>query len=452
MFVNSLGVYKIVFMVELLAAEFLFTFRLKRRRKFALRFCITAAACMLAAVFFPVLFYNAIYSSVLFLVLFAITLVGLLLCYDEKPFNIVYCAIAAYTVRHLAFQVYNFCFIFVNGSNSAASDIYGNADASVTVDAMFFVSLFAFAACYYIVYTLCYTVFGRRIGKNGAFEIRNPYLMIIVLTVLFVDIGLNAVAVYNSVDDNFLDGTVFFVNTVMVYLYNILCCLFTLFLQFTMIDMNKLKRELETVNHLREQEREQYEISRENIELINLKCHDLKYQVRQIAQGNIDNKAIGEIEKLITIYDSRVKTGNEAIDVILTEKSLICNKNGIKLNCMIDGARLSFMDNTDIYVLFGNLVDNAMEAVQKLTDVGKRLISMNVYAKERVLAINIGNYYEGTIELRGDGLPATTKADKRLHGLGFRSVELIVEKYGGNLDFSTDDGIFSVDIVFPIPH
>lgn len=185
--------------------------------------------------------------------------------------------------------------------------------------------------------------------------------------------------------------------------------------------------------------------------LVNLKCHDLKYQVRQIAQGNSGNHAFEEIENLISVYDSMIKTGNEALDVIFTEKSLICRKNGIRLNCMVDGARLSFMDKTDIYVLFGNLVDNAMEAVQKLDDMEKRIISLNVFAENGVLAVNMSNYYEGELVLRDDGLPATTKTDKNFHGLGVKSVCMIVEKYKGDINFSADNGIFRVGIVFPLP-
>lgn len=451
MFFGSLSIYKIIFMVELLVAELLFTFRLGKRSRFVLRFAMVSAACIVVSVFFPVLSYDAIYSSVLFLVLFLVSMAGLMFCYNEKPFNIVYCAIAAYTVRHLSFQLFSLCMTFIDGTNSSVSDIYSGTGAGVEVNGGFFLSLFVFLACYYVVYTLCYTIFARRIGKSGSMEMRNPYMLILVLLILFVDIGLNAVAVYNSVEDNFLNGTVFFTNVVTMYLYNMLCCLFTLFIQFSMIDMNKLKKDLEILNHLWNQERQQYEISKENIDLINLKCHDLKYQVRQIAQGNSGNHAFEEIENLISVYDSMIKTGNEALDVIFTEKSLICRKNGIRLNCMVDGARLSFMDKTDIYVLFGNIVDNAMEAVQKLDDMEKRIISLNVFAENGVLAVNMSNYYEGELVLRDDGLPATTKTDKNFHGLGVKSVCMIVEKYKGDINFSADNGIFRVGIVFPLP-
>ena len=76
----GLTVYKILFMAELLVAEYLFTLRLKRRNKFWLRFACMCVCGMLLAWLFPVVSYNAFYSSVMFLALFLATLVGLVLC------------------------------------------------------------------------------------------------------------------------------------------------------------------------------------------------------------------------------------------------------------------------------------------------------------------------------------------------------------------------------------
>lgn len=100
----SLTVYKVVFMAELLVAEFLFTLRLKRRSKFWLRFAAMCVVGLLLAWLFPIVSYNAFYSSVMFLALFAATVGGLMLCYNEIFVNIAYCAVAAYTMRHMSFQ------------------------------------------------------------------------------------------------------------------------------------------------------------------------------------------------------------------------------------------------------------------------------------------------------------------------------------------------------------
>ncbi len=445
----SLSLYKIVFMAELLVAEFLFTLRLKRRRKFWLRFAAMCVVGMLLAWLFPVVTYNAFYSSVMFLALFAATVGGLMLCYKDSFVNIAYCAVAAYTMRHMSFQFYSLYITLVTDSGATANAMYGSTTTVVSQNAA--LTVVAYLLCYFVVYTLCYTFFARRIAKDGEFVLQKPTLLIWVVLILFVDIVLNAVVVYNSTEQNFLNAKVLYVNVITTYLYNILCCFFMLFIQFVMIDVQKLKRDLEITNHILQQERKQYRISKENIDLINRKCHDMKYQIGQIvAEGGAGGKTVREIEGMIDIYDSMLKTGNEALDVIFAEKSLLCRKNDIKLNCMIDGARLSFMETADIYVLFGNLMDNAIEAVGKLDEVDKRIISVNVYAEADKLHIVMSNYFVGQIDIRPDGMPQTTKADKDYHGIGMRSVCLIAERYGGTTDFTIDDGIFTVEIVFEL--
>lgn len=445
----SLSLYKIVFMAELLVAEFLFTLRLKRRRKFWLRFAAMCVVGMLIAWLFPIVTYNAFYSSVMFLALFAATVGGLMLCYKDSFVNIAYCAVAAYTMRHMSFQFYSLYITLVTDSGATANAMYGSTTTVVSQNAA--LTVVAYLLCYFVVYTLCYTFFARRIAKDGEFVLQKPTLLIWVVLILFVDIVLNAVVVYNSTEQNFLNAKVLYVNVITTYLYNILCCFFMLFIQFVMIDVQKLKRDLEITNHILQQERKQYRISKENIDLINRKCHDMKYQIGQIvAEGGAGGKTVREIEGMIDIYDSMLKTGNEALDVIFAEKSLLCRKNDIKLNCMIDGARLSFMETADIYVLFGNLMDNAMEAVGKLDEVDKRIISVNVYAEADKLHIVMSNYFVGQIDIRPDGMPQTTKADKDYHGIGMRSVCLIAERYGGTTDFTIDDGIFTVEIVFEL--
>ena len=141
---------------------------------------------------------------------------------------------------------------------------------------------------------------------------------------------------------------------------------------------------------------------------------------------------------------------SETIDVIFTEKSLVCQKNNIVLNCMADGKIMSFMDTADVYILFGNLMDNAIEAVQKLADVERRVIFINIHAENSMLIANISNFYDGEITLGADGLPVTTKRERDFHGMGAKSADLIVRKYGGNLEFTADDGMFAANMIIPM--
>ena len=101
------------------------------------------------------------------------------------------------------------------------------------------------------------------------------------------------------------------------------------------------------------------------------------------------------MEKTINLYDSTVKTGNEVLDTILTAKSLSCTKNGISLSCVADGKQLSFMKDEELYSLFGNALDNAIEAVMKIERAEERIIGLNLYTVGNFIALNVYNTFAG---------------------------------------------------------
>ena len=88
--------------------------------------------------------------------------------------------------------------------------------------------------------------------------------------------------------------------------------------------------------------KEHYRIAKENIDIINRKCHDLKHQIaalRDMCTKEEREKYIEEIQDSIQIYEAMVKTGNDVLDTILTEKSLACKENDIVVSCVADGKR-----------------------------------------------------------------------------------------------------------------
>ena len=197
------------------------------------------------------------------------------------------------------------------------------------------------------------------------------------------------------------------------------------------------------------QEQKQYEISKQTIDLINVKCHDMKHQIRAISrQTSIDPAALEEMESVISIYGTIVKTGNQALDIILAEKNLYCQKNGVTISCIADGAKLNFMADSDIYSLFGNLLDNAIRSVVAL-EPDKRVISFSVRAEHALLSINSHNYYGGEIHMER-GLPVSDQAKTGYHGFGVKSMVLIVEKYGGTISFHAKNQVFNLNILFPL--
>lgn len=234
-------------------------------------------------------------------------------------------------------------------------------------------------------------------------------------------------------------------------LYSMACCFFVMWIQINTKRQLKLQHELDVQRQLWLSHKRQYEISRENIDIINQKCHDLKYQIaalRDFYNEEQRKEYLEEIENSIVIYDSTCKTGNEILDTILTEKKLLCEKNQIEFTCIADGACLSFIDPIDLYTIITNALNNAIEYVTGLQDPEQRVIALHVYEWANVAFIQIENFCPSTLEYR-EGLPKTTKADQSIHGFGLKSIRYNVEKYNGYMNIDTKGDMFILRISFP---
>jgi len=150
----------------------------------------------------------------------------------------------------------------------------------------------------------------------------------------------------------------------------------------------------------------------------------------------------------VLIYDSFAKTGSRELDLLLAEKWLLCEERGIKLQYMVDGQRLKFLRTEDLYSLFGNAIDNAVESVSQFADSEQKMITLRVASRANCLVVHIENPCPVPVKFNG-GMPATTKANHDYHGYGMRSMRYITEKYGGTFTASYQDGLFSLDLLFP---
>ena len=116
-----------------------------------------------------------------------------------------------------------------------------------------------------------------------------------------------------------------------------------------------------------------------------------------------------------------------------------------------DGAQLAGMETGDIYTLFGNATENAIEYLQKLPDPEKRFLHLSVKRMGELVAIHRENYYEGPDRTGDAALPHTTKENKSYHGFGLRSIQMTAEKYGGEMSVHAKDHLFCLDVILPHP-
>lgn len=213
------------------------------------------------------------------------------------------------------------------------------------------------------------------------------------------------------------------------------------------------RREVEAINALLQRQYEQYRQSRENIELINRKYHDLKHQIgiiRMEPDAEKREEYLRQMESGIKGYEVQHETGNAVLDTILATKHMYCAQHQINLTVVADGSKLAFMEVMDLCSTFGNALDNAIESVEKLADAEKRLIRLAVYTQNNLLMIRVENYFETPLQKRGQEFK-TTKQDKNYHGYGIKSIRYTAEKYGGSLDIDTAGNWFSLRILIPLP-
>lgn len=214
-----------------------------------------------------------------------------------------------------------------------------------------------------------------------------------------------------------------------------------------------IKHELKAINSIFYRQYEQYIQSKESIELINRKFHDLKHQISIIrSEKNQMNKEkyLSEMEREIAVYEAQNKTGNSVLDTILTGKTLVCRKCDINITIVADGTLLHFMEVMDICSIFGNALDNAIESVKKLSDPEKRLIRVAVFAQNDFLMLRFENYYENELKYENGSLTTTNK-DRGYHGYGIKSLRYTANKYHGAMTINTENNWFILRMLIPFP-
>ena len=443
---TELGLYKIIFTLQILIAMVLFSFkRMKLKKHGVIRILISSIICLFLAFLFPLfkdISYSWWYSSLMFFILFCFCFVSMVFIYDESLQKIFFIAIASYTAQHLSYQFYNLLITVIDIDYLTSSSQYSSNPVTYSSLQVSLILFSVMLVVYVTVYEIINEFFIEKICSKNA-KVSNISIIVISSFILAIDIIFNSVVVYSNLRNKII--------SIIICLYNIVCCLMVLLLQFYVMSLKQSQTDLLITSQLLYNSEEQYKQNKENIELINIKCHDLKHQIERFSQkGSFSQEESKELESMIDIYDTNVKTGNDVLDLIIKEKSLLCQKKNIKLKCYADCSKLNFITETDLYNLFGNALDNSIEAVSKINDYDKRRINLIVKNMMSFVSINIENYFEGHIELDKQGIPKTTKNNVQYHGFGMKSIKLIINKYHGDLKIVTDGDIFSLCILFPL--
>lgn len=410
---------KFDFVVMLLIAEFFICMRFPKRKNFILWFIIGTVPALLISYFGLPFIPRALWARAFkFLVVFACTLISLILAYKGSFWSCLFSGILAYCIQHISYQTHTII------------DILTGRILPQWALALIDWALFALILAGIWIFMI------QKMKKDEVFVVNSKSQLLLSALVLVITVFISFFGVIYSDGDSMI---------LIIMLFSIISCLFGIFLSTSLLKIKKDETELMLLRHLVHAGKHQYELSKENIELINVKCHDLRHQLL-VLKEKVDEEELSKITQAIDIYDNTFKTGNNVLDVVLTEKGLICKERGIRLTCMLDGETLSKMKSSDIYSLFGNAIENAIESVEALEE-DKRSISISEMKRLGFSIIRIENFYTGSIEFE-NGMPITKKS-KDYHGFGVKSIKMISEKYGGESQISLSGDIFRLDIILP---
>lgn len=213
------------------------------------------------------------------------------------------------------------------------------------------------------------------------------------------------------------------------------------------------EKELISINAMLHAQYEKYRAYQQNIDMINIKYHDLKHQIAGL-RGETDSKKrsewIDSMEKELETYKPERQTGNQVLDSMIDAKRVTMQQNHISFTCVAKGELLDFMHVTDICTIFGNALDNAIESVSLLSDPEQRNIHLEVLERKGFVFIEVTNYCDHPVPIGKDGFPVTTKKDHANHGFGVKSIAYSAKKYGGSTTFGVDGESFFVRCLIPM--
>ncbi len=411
--------------LQLLIAAHMFAWYFPRRSHFRLRFLIHAIPMLLVYnigmhTLPRIENYYADRASLILAVIYMA--LGIFLCYRCSAADAVYATASAHPAQNILFNIYWIAKTrmgFEEGSLTAVT---------VSIPVMV------------IVYSVIFFFFARRMKdweENESVRLRLTFYA-------------GAVMLYVIFGNPRISGAV---QDYKIYLSYVMGDALALLMQYGLLTESGLGRRNEVMEQLLYAEQHKQRMTAENAELINRKCHDLKHQISGLRRMGVSREReayIREIERAVMFFDASARTGNETLDLILMDKQLLAERHHISITCVTDGSRLDHLDTMDLYALFGNALDNAIESVSREPDPSKRVISLRIGTRGDFLAIHMENYVSEPVTIE-HGMPVTTKADTRYHGFGMLSMKRIAEKYNGYMNVGVKDQMFSLDFLIPLP-
>lgn len=418
------------FLFELILSIGLYTWKLDRRHPVLLRMGLSLMLMLIICLVWTGLVQQNPYTLILRVTIFyAMCLVAMKICLRLSTGQVIFYLVAGVATQHLIY---------------CGAQIIVSLLKSLTVldDGILF-HLF-YPVIFLALLPIVYLVFARSIVEHAPPSTVGKRIPLILVGVML------CVNVFACLFDELVGNTRIPVLAYLMFtLTRLVTCIFILILLDEISGRRAAEQDGLLLQRLLTQQEQQMQHDKETVNLINIKAHDIKKEINDLGTA-LDKDEVRDLNSLVDVYDTKVRADNEALEILLAGKALLCQKRGIQFDRMIDGACLDFMRQGDVYSLFANAMDNAIEATGYVDVKPNKYIRLNVHPDKGMVVIHLENPYKGKLTFK-DSLPVTTKSDERFHGFGMRSMRMIVTRYKGHMAVDASEGIFRLNILIPIP-
>lgn len=220
----------------------------------------------------------------------------------------------------------------------------------------------------------------------------------------------------------------------------------------------------------KQKEREQFFVEKQQMKIMKQRLEDVenfygnirkaRHEMRNHMiniKGLVASEQYDEVESYIQKLDDSIQeleykytTGNAVTDVVINDKWRQAEKHGITFD--VDFHYTSNISVYDIAIVLNNLLDNAIEACEKV-EPEKRYIQLSFKRKNHFLLLEVENSYNGILNWEaGASIPVTTKQNAlpdmlMEHGIGLKNIKDIANHYFGDLDIKVKGNIFKVTVL-----
>lgn len=193
---------------------------------------------------------------------------------------------------------------------------------------------------------------------------------------------------------------------------------------------------------------EQYRRIYDGVEQSRKLRHNLKHHLL-ILQGFLDSGETGKAREYLAQYFQQTDNGsmpqicsNPVVNMLISHYASIAKERGIVFLPHINIPDKLSVQNADLSVLLGNLLENAIEAADGAS--GENCIFLNMHCPGKMLLISLENGFDGFVKKEGARYHSTKQGHR---GLGIKSIAEIAQKYDGEAEFSHEGRIFHASVI-----